>query len=185
MELGEKDVMYLSLPPNFQTAETRALGYAADNMMKKLMSVVRHVSVWSDMKNIPDKYLDHVAASIRAPYYASEDDAATKRQVIDDAFKTYMFAGTKTAVEKLIDTVFEDSVFVPWYEYDGIPFHFRIAVNTEPTEEMLVMFLETLKRVKAARSVLDGIENKVFSIDLSAYASTGEWSYSRLEEQSD
>lgn len=185
MELGDRNGMYLSLPPNFQSAETHALGVAVDNMMRKLMNVVSYVSVWSDLANIPDKYLDYAAASIRAPYYSSGDDVVKKRRILKNAFNIYMFAGTRKAVEELVDTVFEDSVFIPWYEYDGEPFHFQIAVNTDPTEEMLDMFLETLKRVKAARSVLDGIENKVYSIDLTAYASTGEWSYSRMEEQSD
>lgn len=159
MELGDKDVTYMSLPPNFQTEENRALGYAFDRQVKKLMEAAKNIPVWTNLDNIPEKYYDYIAASIRAPYYSSQYDAETRKGILKSAFQVYMFAGTCRGVEELISRIFLGAaLFVPWYEYGGEAFHFRISVHGSPVRDTLNRFKEILKRVKAKRSILDAIE---------------------------
>ncbi len=159
MELGDKDVTYMSLPPNFQTEENHALGYAFDRQVKKLMEAAKNIPVWTNLDNIPEKYYDYIAASIRAPYYSSQYDAETRKGILKSVFQVYMFAGTCRGVEELISRIFLGAaLFVPWYEYGGEAFHFRISVHGSPVRDTLNKFKEILKRVKAKRSVLDAIE---------------------------
>ena len=159
MELGDKDVTYMSLPPNFQTEENYALGYAFDQQVKKLMEAARNIPVWTNLDNIPEKYYDYMAASIRAPYYSSQYDSETRKGILKSAFQVYMFAGTCRGVEELISKVFLGAaLFVPWYEYGGKTFHFRISVHGSPVRDTLNKFREILKRVKSKRSVLYAIE---------------------------
>ena len=159
MELGDKDVTYMSLPPNFQTEENHALGYAFDRQVKKIMEAAKNIPVWTNLDNIPEKYYDYIAASIRAPYYSSQYDAETRKGILKSAFQVYMFAGTCRGVEELISRIFLGAaLFVPWYEYGGKAFHFRISVHGSPVRDTLNKFKEILKRVKAKRSVLDAIE---------------------------
>lgn len=183
MKIGDTDVTYLSLPPNFQTLENRAMGYAVDKQMKKLFVLSRKLLVWADLDNVSPRYYDYLAASLRAPYYSSEYEDKVRLEILKKTLQTYMFAGTVRADEELIAKIFSDAEFVPWYKYGGIPFHFKIRVPTDPSEQMIEKFLIILRRVKSQRSIIDGIETKTYSISIKAYASGGLWDYERLEEQ--
>ncbi|HBA70237.1 MAG TPA: hypothetical protein DCZ40_12905, partial [Lachnospiraceae bacterium] len=64
----------------------------------------------------------------------------------------------------------------------GKPYHFKIKVSVDSSEEMVAKFLAILKRVKSQRSILDGMETKTYEIDVTEYFATGEVHYTRLEE---
>lgn len=182
-QLGDIDATFLSFPPNFQTIENRAMGYAIDRQMKKLMRFVRKVSVWSNLDNVEPKYYDFLAASLRAPYYSSEYDDETRLEILKRTLQTYMFSGTVMADEELLKKIFSDAKFIPWYQYGGIPFHFKIATSTDPSEETIQMFVDILKKVKAQRSIIDGIETKTYNIHIAIEEATGVWGYERIKEE--
>ena len=181
MKIGEKNATYLSLPPNFQTVENLAFGYAVDRQMKKVLAFVKRISVWSDIKNVPPKYYDYLAACLNPPYYASEHDDSTKLNLLENALTSYMFAGTVKAIEDILSKIFGDAEFVPWYEYDGKPYHFKIITTVTPDEETVEKFLKILKRVKAKRSVLDYIETKEYRIEIKTYGNVCMSNYEKWE----
>ncbi|HBA70238.1 MAG TPA: hypothetical protein DCZ40_12910, partial [Lachnospiraceae bacterium] len=121
MKLGEQGVTYLSFPPNFQTAENKAMGYVVDRQMKKLLAMVRKISVWSDLDKVEPRYFDFLAASLRAPYYSSEYDDDIRLGILKRTLQTYMFSGTVLAEEELLKNIFADAEFIPWYQYGGKP----------------------------------------------------------------
>lgn len=182
MKLGESGVTYLSFPPNFQTAENKAMGYAIDRQMKKLLRIARKVSVWCDLNKVEPKYYDFLAASLRAPYYSSEYDNDIKLEILKKTLQTYMFSGTVLAEEELLKNIFSDAQFIPWHQYGGKPYHFKIKASVDSSEAMIEKFLVILKRVKSQRSILDGMETKTYNIDVTDYFSSGIVHYSRLEE---
>lgn len=183
MKLGEEGATYYSLPPNLQNAENYAMGYAVDRQMKKLMEFYKKMLVWPDIENVDPKYYGYLAASIRALYYSEEYDNETRKEILKDALKTYMFAGTITSEEELLEKLFPDAVFVPWYEYDGEPYHFKIIVPTDPSQETLTRFVSILKRVKAQRSIIDAIETKTYYIDMTVEAGIGLWNHKSMNEK--
>lgn len=159
MDIGDTGVTYLALPPNFHTEENNALCYATDRQLKKLMEAASNIAVWAGLKNTDAKYYDYMAASVRAPYYASQYNDATRLGILESTFQVYMFAGTRKGVEELVSRVFSGgAVFVPWYGYGGEPYHFRISVHSSPVKDTHNKFKEILRRVKSARSVLDVVE---------------------------
>lgn len=182
MKLGTPGETYISFPPNFQTNENKAFGYAVDNAMEQLHSFCQKISVWSDLDHVDPEYYDQLAVNLRAPYYASLYDNDTKLRILKSTLQTYMFAGTAKAEEELINKFFPDAEFIPWHKYDGKPFHFKIIVPTDPSKETVEKFTEILKRVKSARSIIDGIETKTYSIDLTPAVVAGNWQHERLEE---
>lgn len=159
MDIGDTGVTYLALPPNFHTEENNALCYATDRQLKKLMEAAGNISAWAGLKNTDAKYYDYMAASVRAPYYASQYNDTTRLGILESTFQVYMFAGTRKGVEELVSKVFSGgAVFVPWYGYGGEPYHFRISVHSSPVKDTHNKFKEILRRVKSARSVLDVVE---------------------------
>lgn len=178
---------FMSLPPNLQTVENDCFGYAFDKQIKKIHELAKKLTVWSDLDNADPKYYDYLAITIRAPYYRSDYSDRQKLALIKSAILTRRYAGTIKAIEELLSHTFTDASFVPWYEYDGEPYHFKITTGEEPTEEMKALFAAMLKRVKAARSIIDGVEIDDGVIKTMIYIGlgfqpTGELSIANMEE---
>lgn len=149
---------YMSLPPNLQTLENQCFGYALDRQMEKFVKMAEKLTMWSDLDNVDPKYYDHMASCIHAPYYKSEYSDDKKLSLIKTAIMSYCFAGTGRAVDQLIGIIFEDAKFIPWNEYEGAPYHFRVQASDVLTEDATKRFGDVLKKVKAARSVMDALE---------------------------
>lgn len=150
--------MYLSLPPNLQTTENACFSYAFDRQIWKLHILAKKLTVWSDLDHADPKYYDYMAMTIRAPYYKSEYNDKQKLNLIKSALAAQRYAGTIKAIKELLSNSILYARFVPWYEYGGDPYHFKIETSDEPNGESRVLFESMLQRVKAARSIIDGVE---------------------------
>lgn len=149
---------FLSLPPNLQTIKNDCFGYALDRQMAKMHKIAKQITVWSDLDSVDPKYYDFLAMTIRAPYYKSEYSGELKLGLIKSALLTRRYAGTMKAIEELISHTFPNAIFVPWYEYDGKPYHFKITIKEEMLiEDAMKLFEEMLQRTKAARSIIEAI----------------------------
>ena len=173
MKLGEDGAMFRSIPPNLENYESYAYSRAVDRQMKKLMEFNRCVHVWGNLPELSPKFYDYAAVSLRALYYRSEYTDDVKLQILEQALQIYKFAGTKKAVEFLASTVFSEAKFVPWYEYDGEPYHFKIWFPMGITEEAFLFIRNLIQKVKAARSIFDGIQIKDYLLKIGAYGAVG------------
>ncbi len=183
-QIGDKGATYASFPPSMQNPEVYAFGFALDRQMQKLMEFSKRVLVWPELEGLNEKYCDYAAASIRALYYSSEYDRDTKISILKSALNTYCYAGTVRGMEELLNKIFmnEDARLVPWFDYDGEPFHFKIVLSTDSSEETVRKFSEILQRVKAARSLIDGIETATYTYDLEAFVAGGACCQEKMEE---
>ena len=82
MKLGEIGTTFLSMPPAFQNIEDECFGYAVDRQIKKVMSKVKSVAIWSNMDSVDVKYYGYMAAMLRSPYYLSSLSDSDKLNVI-------------------------------------------------------------------------------------------------------
>jgi P2-related tail formation protein len=150
--------LYRSLPPNMQTIENECLGYAIDRQISKFEKLSRKLTIWSDIDNADARYLDQMAITIKAPYYKSEYDEATKRELIKSAIETRRLAGTRKAVELLLSKAYTNSKFVPWYEYGDEPYYFKVITDEAMTEDISELFATALSGAMAARSHIRTVE---------------------------
>lgn len=148
---------HMSLPPNLQTIENQCYCYALDRQMGKFVKLAESLTIWSDLDNVDPKYYDYLAMCIRAPYYKSEYSNDQKLNLIKTAIMSYRYAGTRKAVNQLISIIFEDAKSISWEEYGGSPYHFQVQAADVLEEDATKLFSDVLKKVKAARSVLDAI----------------------------
>lgn len=149
---------FLSLPPNLQTIENDCFGYALDRQMEKMHKLAKQITVWGDLDHVAPKYYDFLAMTIRAPYYKSEYSNGMKLKLIKSALVTRRYAGTMRAVNELLSHTFPGATFIPWHEYGGEPYHFKINIKEESTDEGKELFEAMLQRAKAARSIIDSVE---------------------------
>lgn len=164
---------FLSLPPNLQDTENDCFGYALDRQMAKMHKLAKQITMWSDLDNVDPKYYDFLAMTIRVPYYKSEYGNKLKLGLIKSALLTRRYAGTIKAIEELLSRTFPAASFIPWYEYGGEPYHFKITMEEEPTEDAKKLFEAMLQRTKAARSIIDGVEIDVNEIKNTVYIGLG------------
>ncbi len=150
--------MYRSLPPNMQSIDNQCFAYAMDRQVKRFAILAKTLTIWSDLDHVDPKYYDHMAMCIRAPYYKSEYPKEKKLDLIKTAIASHRYAGSEWAINQLLHAIFEDAAFIPWHEYGGKPYHFRIKVYDVLTEDAMTLFSEVLQKVKAARSIMDEVE---------------------------
>lgn len=148
---------YISLPPNLQDVDNECFGYALDKQMKRFHKLANQLTIWSDLDNVDPKYYDYLALCVKAPYYKSSYPDDKKLQLIKSAIEMHRYAGTQRAVDKLLELIFDKAYFQAWYEYGGEPYHFRPKVYDVLTEDAIAEFVDIVKKVKAARSIMDAI----------------------------
>lgn len=157
-KLDDEDALYMSLPPNLQDENTRSLSAAFAKQMKKYLSYANRLNVWGDINKLAPEHYDTFAACISAPYYRSDFSDEKKLKLIKQNYIIRRFAGTQTAIEALLDSAFDDARYIPWYEYGGKPYHFKILLFDMLKEDNIVLMSNAMKRAKAARSILDTVD---------------------------
>ena len=120
--------------------------------------MLQSLIVWSDLERVRPQHYDYVAACIRALYYRSDLTDDQKLTAIKSAMLTYRYAGSMRAIEELLNNVFSEAEFIPWYEYGGKPYHFKVKTNETLTEDNTAYFLNMVRKVKSARDQVEIIE---------------------------
>ena len=150
--------LFFTMPPNFQTDEVEAFCYAIDRQFKRVVAIARKLNVWSDLDHADPKHYDIMAKTLDAPFYRSELTDDQKLALIKGAMELKKYAGTVKGVEALLHSMFDEADFIPWYNYGGDPYHFKVQANDPRTPEAERMFVEILEKTKAVRSIFDTIE---------------------------
>lgn len=171
--IGETGGLYLSFPPNMQNPETEALCYAVERQIRRMKKLACKLNVWGDLDNADPRHYDYVASCLRALYYRSDMTNDQKLLIIKKSMMTYRYAGSIRAIEELLGNLFHEARFIPWYEYGGRPYHFKINVSGNPNAETKRALEDILKKVKAARSVIDAVEIKERTVTGNCYVGLG------------
>lgn len=171
--IGETGGLYLSMPPNMQNAEEEAFCYAIEKQMKRLVKLAKRLNVWGDLDHVDPKHYDYIASCLRTLYYRSDMENSQKLAIIKSSMMTYRYAGSVKAIEELLGNLFHEAEFIPWYEYGGRPYHFKLNVRGDPDAETKRTLESILRKVKAARSVIDAVEIKERTVTTKLYMGLG------------
>ena len=137
-------------------AFSAALKWAAAEILKRA-SLIR---TYSDVDNMPDKVLNVMAHELRTQYYDESLSIETKRKLIKSTLRWYSKAGTPSAVQELIRTIFGSGELVEWFDKDGEPGTFEIKTNVTITPTIVEDLSLMIKRVKNTRSHLESVTVK-------------------------
>lgn len=156
--------------------ENIALSFAIKQVMKEILEKIELIYLYYHLDKQPDEILDHMAAELRTQYYDSSLPRETKINLIKNTLPWYQTLGTPSAVEEVIQTVFGAGELEEWFDYDGEPYHFRIATEEIITEENTEKIAKMIERVKNKRSILDGL-NKLQKLEPDIKAGVGMVTY--------
>ena len=146
------------LPENMKyTPECVALGYALQKANQRLIEAANRTSVFSVIETLPERILDALAVELRTQYYDETLPLSVKQGLVKGTMVWYNKAGTVSAVQEMIDKVFNSGYVLEWYETGGQPGTFQISTSALITPELITQFSEAVKNVKNVRSHLADI----------------------------
>lgn len=147
------------LPPNLRNdPDIIAASKAVDKEFSSVINSIKNVFTIANIKNASSVIVDHIAVESHADFYDLNLDIEIRRSLAEKAIELHMNKGTPAAVENLITTLFDEGEVVEWFEYDGVPYTFRVITNNAlVTTELATEFIRALDSVKNKRSWLEKV----------------------------
>ncbi|MDR0580203.1 MAG: phage tail protein I [Campylobacteraceae bacterium] len=144
----------VTLLPAHKTAVQKALDILSGERFEAL-----NLSVISILpKTCPKEILPHLAESFDVDILGLNEQQT--RELLQDAFQIHYYAGTPYSIKRALAIVFKHAGIQEWQEYEGDPYYFRVTVESNPditgiTQQLLDRLVQTAKRYKNARSLID------------------------------
>lgn len=107
--------------------------------------------------SLPERILDILAIELRTPYYSEDLEIDKKREIIKRTLLWHLTAGTPSAMRELISIVIGEGAIVEWPDFEDPPFTpgtFDILTDVQLTEDIVMLFIAIIERVKNERSHL-------------------------------
>jgi P2-related tail formation protein len=143
--------------PDFILADKNgyAMAKAIERALQIMCSTIQTgVDNLQNIDKMPEWLLDEMAWELGCLYdYGASLE--TKRKWIRDATKFYAALGTPEAIYQYLCGVFDSVAVEEAWQYGGEPFHFRVIVSGEWTEEKVSWARKAIEASKNVRSVLD------------------------------
>ena len=147
-------------------ALAKAIEAAMNSMNEKIQEGVDTIT---DPDKMPEWRLDEVANEYNILYDPTAD-IEDKRSWIKNAFATYRLYGTVAGLKQFLGAKFTTITIAEWFRSEsGVPFHFNVSVDGEPTPENQAWALKAVETVKNARSVCDGVFFSSDTVDTNLY----------------
>lgn len=158
MRLSEVEMIKLLPSWMAQDGADQGLASGCDTLTRDAYARLKLLSRWDKIDQLSEAELDEMAWELNIQWYDSTAPVETKRAVIRSSDRVYAKLGTRYAVEQIITNYFGSGEVREWYEYGGLPHHFKVlSANPELVNSNLALFLNLLRTVKRRSAWLDAI----------------------------
>lgn len=132
---------------------------AAEQLQKNAELIRRYAGLYYRIETMDERTLDMLAGDFHVDWYDYEDDLETKKNVIKNSFYVHRHLGTPAAVQRVIEDCFGGGTIEEWFDYDGLPYHFRVRTDSvEQVYNNLDRFLTLVDRVKRLGATMDAVQ---------------------------
>lgn len=139
-------------------AAMRPLGEAVATALAGLWERAGLPTIYSHIDELPEELLDILAQDFKVDWYDYNQTLAVKRAVINDSFYVHRHLGTVGAVKRALSDVWSSYLLEEWFQYDGEPYHFRVAIaDNDFTVAKREQAIRLINLTKNVRSWLDDI----------------------------
>ena len=166
-DAGPKDL----LPSNWVDIDEIAISYAIHMALNELHIFQERTKLYANLENMPDEILDLMALELRTQYYDETIERDKKVELIRNTLAWYEKAGTVSAVEQMVATVFSGANVIEWQnmpdDKDPVPGTFAVEViDNDSAGDRYKELREIIKNVKMASAHLAYIK-RIIEIILS------------------
>ena len=158
MDLSNLDL--LSLQTNYmkQDPTTIALCQALNLQFQQLSVETKLCLIYSRIDELAEPVLDELAWQFHVDWYDATADISVKRNLIKSSIFVHSHLGTPAAVEQVVQDYFGDGMVDEWFNYSGVPGHFRIqTANSAVTGDVAQKLIVAIEKVKRKSAWLDEI----------------------------
>ena len=154
-----KQNLLASLPLVLQQDKSMmALADGIAELLSQRPDEIDHLRIYSAIDRLPEQILDILAYDFKVDWWDGNYSLEEKRRTLKGSWQVHKMLGTKAAVETAISAVYPDTQVQEWFQYGGLPYHFRLLIdatyeNVDPAKHNRV--LERVKYYKNLRSGLD------------------------------
>ena len=151
-----------TLPETLKKDESMfAVALAVANALSARPSEIEQLMIYARIDELPEALLDVLAYDFKVDWWDADYTLEEKRQTLKDSWNVHRTLGTKAAVERAISAIYKDTQVSEWFEYGGLPYHFKLLVESTYEHVDSVKHRRVLGRVdyyKNLRSKLDCVE---------------------------
>ena len=156
--IRESDLLFTVPSVLLDDEKMKPLAETLAHALAKLSANCRLPNIFTRIDELPEDLLDILAKDFKVDWYDYNYDLDTKRAVLRDSFFVHRHLGTVAAVETALTDVWPSARVEEWFDYEGPPFHFRIYVATQWSQQTEDTIRTTVEKYKNVRSVLDGVQ---------------------------
>jgi P2-related tail formation protein len=155
-----KDVDIRRLIPDFMQEDptVRAINAVIEPEIKKLVQETKRLPLYKDLDLLTEAELDALAAEIDIPWYNKDYSKSKKIELIQKSMRMLRKLGTPAVFSEILELIFGGcQLYEAGIDYDGLPYHFRVAVNNGEnlTGVNFDRLMYILKKIKRASCWLD------------------------------
>lgn len=134
------------------------LGETVATALEGLWGRVDLPTIYSHIDDLPEELLDILAQDFKVDWYDYNQTIDVKRAILRDSFYVHRHLGTVGAVKRALSDVWSSYLLEEWFQYDGVPYHFRVAIaDNDFTVEKREQAIRLVNLTKNVRSWLDEI----------------------------
>lgn len=166
----------------------RAASYATSQLFKRILAMAEATLSFSKIESLDHDVLDILATDLRVSNYKQSYSLELKRKLVKFALQYWATAGTKSATEEVVNSIFGDAAVSEWFEYGGEPGYFKISItDTTLTSSDVLEFERVAENVKRLSAWLDKVVLEIESGPLALFHGIYEYDFvaETLKQQRD
>lgn len=152
---------------------TAALASCTAAALAERKAEIDSLILYARMDELPEPLLDLLAQDFKVDWWDGDYSLEEKRQTLRDSWHVHRTLGTKAAVETALSAIYPNTKVMEWWEYDGLPYHFRLSINVSSDETSSLKHQRVMARLelyKNLRSQLDEVEYYDGGAEITWYA---------------
>jgi len=115
------------------------------------------------------RYLDTLAEEMQTYFLSQNESEAHKRSAVFHSLFIHRIKGTVGAIERGLGSFGLDIRVIPWHEYDGEPWRYRLTITPyghDLTRQTITAIGRMLREIGSVRDHLDRIDIRLPRIDV-------------------
>lgn len=142
-------------------AQMRALAEAITPEIQAVSAEMMKCLLLPNLDNLPEEIVDVLAWQYHVDFYEPDLPVEQKRELVRESFRWHQHKGTPWAVEQVVSIIFAGAKVAEWFEYGGLPYHFRVETE-QPfrADTDLDRLVRLINATKNCRSWLEDVTVK-------------------------
>lgn len=138
---------------------TMGLATTIAEELNKLICMMPLLNIYANIDSANEEILNILASDFKVDWWDAAYTLEQKRNTLRENWYVHRTLGTKAAVERAISAIYSEGKIQEWFEYNGKPHHFRVAVQNNGTlrDKWIDDVLKRLSLVTRLSSCLDEI----------------------------